>query len=327
MSDNAIANKDNVLVEFIDVKKYFPIKQGVFAKTKGYIKAVDGITYEIKKGETFGLVGESGCGKSTTSKLVLLIEPITSGTILFEGKDISKLSAVERQAYRESVQPVFQDPTGSLDPRCRVRTIIAEPLEVRKRMTRAQINDRVHEVLEMAGLRSEHAELFPHQFSGGQRQRIAIARALSTEPKLIILDEPISSLDVSIRANMMNQLLDLQAKLGLSYMLIAHDLAVILHMSRRVAVMYVGKIVETGSSSELYEHTAHPYTRALFAAAFHSPDEDTLILPGEVASPFNPPSGCHFHPRCPNAMPECKTLEPQLKEISPGHKAACHLYK
>jgi oligopeptide transport system ATP-binding protein len=327
MSDNTKIKNDNVLLEFIDVKKYFPIRQGVFAKTKGYIKAVDGISYDIRKGETFGLVGESGCGKSTTSKLVLLIEPITSGKILFDGKDISKLSKSERQAYRESVQPVFQDPTGSLDPRCRVSTIIAEPLQVRKNMTKAQIHARVLEVLEMAGLRSDHAELFPHQFSGGQRQRIAMARALSTEPKLIILDEPISSLDVSIRANMMNQLLDLQAKLGLSYMLIAHDLAVILHMSTRVAVMYVGKIVETGTSKELYEHTAHPYTKALFAAAFHSANEGALILPGEVASPYNPPKGCHFHPRCPNAMPECKTIEPLLKEIAPGHKAACHLFK
>jgi oligopeptide transport system ATP-binding protein len=327
MPDNANIKNDNVLLEFIDVKKYFPITQGVFARTKGYIKAVDGISYDIRKGETFGLVGESGCGKSTTSKLVLLIEPITGGTILFGGKDNSKLSKIERQAYRESIQPVFQDPTGSLDPRCRVRTIIAEPLQVRKNMTKAQINARVLEVLEMSGLRSEHADLFPHQFSGGQRQRIAIARALSTEPKLIILDEPISSLDVSIRANMMNQLLDLQAKLGLSYMLIAHDLAVILHMSTRVAVMYVGKIVETGGSKELYEHTAHPYTKALFAAAFHSADEGALILPGEVASPYNAPPGCHFHPRCPNAMPECKTIEPLLKEIAPGHKAACHLFK
>lgn len=327
MLDNVKTNNSNTLLEFKDVKKHFPIRQGVFAKTKGYIKAVDGISYDIRKAETFGLVGESGCGKSTTSKLVLLIEPITSGQILFDGKDISKLTAHERQAYREAIQPVFQDPTGSLDPRCRVKTIISEPLQVGKRLTKEQIKNRVSEVLDMAGLRSEHAELFPHQFSGGQRQRIAIARALSTEPKLIILDEPISSLDVSIRANMMNRLMELQAKLGLSYMLIAHDLAVILHMSTRVAVMYLGKIVETGTSQELYEHTAHPYTKALFAAAFHSADEDALILPGEVASPYNPPTGCHFHPRCPNAMEICKTTPPQLKEIAPGHKASCHLFK
>jgi oligopeptide/dipeptide ABC transporter ATP-binding protein len=327
MLDNVKTNNSNTLLEFKDVKKHFPIRQGVFAKTKGYIKAVDGISYDIRKAETFGLVGESGCGKSTTSKLVLLIESITSGEILFDGKDITKFNAQERLAYRKAIQPVFQDPTGSLDPRCRVKTIISEPLQVGKNMTKEQIKNRVSEVLDMAGLRSEHAELFPHQFSGGQRQRIAIARALSTEPKLIILDEPISSLDVSIRANMMNRLMELQAKLGLSYMLIAHDLAVILHMSTRVAVMYLGKIVETGTSQELYEHTAHPYTKALFAAAFHSADEDKLILPGEVASPYRPPTGCHFHPRCPNAMDICKKEYPQIKEIAPGHRASCHLFK
>lgn len=327
MPENENIKSNNILLELTDVKKYFPVKQGVFARTRGYVKAVDGITYDIKRGETFGLVGESGCGKSTTSKLLLLIEPITSGTILFEGKDITRFSKRERQAYRESIQPVFQDPTGSLDPRCRIRTIISEPLQVRKGITKAQINDRVLEVLNMVGLRPDHAPLFPHQFSGGQRQRIAIARALSTEPKLIILDEPISSLDVSIRAQVMNLLLELQEKLGLSYMLIAHDLAVILHMSTRVAVMYVGKIVETADSTELYQHTAHPYTKALFAAAFHRDDQESLILPGEVASPLNPPPGCHFHPRCPNAMPECKITEPQLKEIAPGHKVACHLFK
>ena len=328
MPGNASTKKNNnILLELNDVKKYFPVKQGVFAKVSGYVKAVDGITYDVRKGETFGLVGESGCGKSTTSKLILLLESITSGTILFEGKDVNKFSESEIQTYRESIQPVFQDPTGSLDPRCKIRTIISEPLQVRKGNTKAQINDRVLEVLNMVGLRSDHAQLFPHQFSGGQRQRIAIARALSTEPKLVILDEPISSLDVSIRAQVMNLLLELQAKLGLSYMLIAHDLAVILHMSTRVAVMYVGKIVETAGSTELYEHTAHPYTKALFAAAFHHADQDELMLPGEVASPLNPPPGCHFHPRCPKAMPECRTIEPVLKEIAPGHEVACHLFK
>ena len=327
MPVNEISEKSEVLLQLTGVKKYFPIRQGVFAKTTGQIRAVDGISYEIRRGETFGLVGESGCGKSTTSKLILLLESVTSGTIAFEGRDISRFSDSEIKAYRRSIQPVFQDPTGSLDPRCRVRTTISEPLRVIEGNTRAQVKDRVLEVLQMVGLRSDQADLFPHQFSGGQRQRIAIARALSTEPKLVVLDEPISSLDVSIRAQVMNLLMELQQKLGLSYMLIAHDLAVILHMSARVAVMYVGKIVETAESSELYGHSAHPYTKALFAAAFHHEDQEATILPGEVASAIDSPAGCHFYPRCPQAMPVCKTEEPVLKDIAPGHQVACHLYE
>ena len=324
---NKHTNKSDALFELTDVKKHFPIKQGVFARTTGYVKAVDGISYDIRRGETFGLVGESGCGKSTTSKLLLRLEPLTSGTITFEGNDISRFSDSEVKAYRKSIQPVFQDPTGSLDPRCRVRTIIGEPLKVVEGVTRAQTKERVHEVLQMVGLRPDQADLFPHQFSGGQRQRIAIARAISTEPKIVVLDEPISSLDVSIRAQVMNLLMELQCSLGLSYMLIAHDLAVVLHMSTRVAVMYLGKIVENAESSDIHENGAHPYTKALFAAAFHHEDQDATILPGEVGSAVDPPSGCHFHPRCPHAMSVCNSEEPSLEEIAPGHQAACHLYK
>lgn len=328
MLDSESTTGNATLLEGRCLKKYFPVKKGVFARVSGWIKAVDGISFAMNKGETFGLVGESGCGKSTTAKLILLIEPPTSGSIWFEGKDIAQFSDSEQQAYRESIQAVFQDPTGSLSPRLRVRSIISEPMTVRGKASKGEIHARVAEVLQAVGMRAEHARLFPHEFSGGQRQRIAIARALSTHPKLIILDEPISSLDVSIRAQVMNLLLNIQEKFGLAYLLIAHDLAVILHMSSRVGVTYVGKMVETAESTELYQHPAHPYTKALFAAAFHhltDTNPDTLMVPGEVASPLNPPPGCHFHPRCPHAMPICKEVEPDLKDIASGHKVACHL--
>ena len=317
------------LLEARGLKKYFPVKKGLFARVSGWIKAVDDINFAINKGETFGLVGESGCGKSTTTKLILLIESLTSGSIWFEGKNIAQFSDSEQQAYRESMQAVFQDPTGSLSPRLRVGSIISEPITARRNQTsKVEINARIVEVLQAVGMRAEHARPFPHEFSGGQRQRIAIARALTTNPKLIILDEPISSLDVSIRAQVMNLLLGIQEKLGLAYMLIAHDLAVILHMSSRVGVMYVGKMVESADGTELYQHPAHPYTKALFAAAFHQSTDTntkTFMLPGEVASPLNPPPGCRFHPRCPHAMSICREGGPELKEIASGHKAACYL--
>lgn len=328
MQDNQTTTRNASLLEVKNLKKYFPVRKGIFAKVSGWIKAVDEISFKISQGETFGLVGESGCGKSTTAKLILLIESLTSGSIWFEGKSISQYSDNEQQVYRESIQPVFQDPTGSLSPRLRVGGIISEPMTVRRRASKEEINNRISEVLLAVGMRPEHARLFPHEFSGGQRQRIAIARALSTKPKLIILDEPISSLDVSIRAQILNLLLGLQQKLGPAYLLIAHDLAVILHISSRVGVMYVGKMVECADSTELYHHAAHPYTKALFAAAFPhyiNGNSGRLILPGEVASPLNPPLGCRFHPRCPHVMPICIEAEPELKEISSGHQVACHL--
>jgi len=324
-----LSRKETPLLEVRGLKKHFPVRKGVFGRVSGWIKAVDDISFSINKGETFGLVGESGCGKSTTAKLIFLIEPPTSGSIWFEGKNIYQAIDGELQAYRESIQPVFQDPTSSLSPRVRVSTIISEPMRVRGQFSKAEIQSRVAEVLHAVGMRAEHARLFPHEFSGGQRQRIAIARAFSTNPKLIILDEPISALDVSIRAHVMNMLVELQEKFGLAYMLIAHDLAVILHMSSKVGVMYVGKMVESASSTELYNHPAHPYTKALFAAAFQhlvNSNPDKLMLPGEVASPLNPPEGCSFNPRCPNAMSVCKELEPTLKEVANGHKVACHLF-
>jgi len=328
MPDSRCDRDKASLLEGRNLKKYFPVRKGVFARVSGWVKAVDEISFEINHGETLGLVGESGCGKSTTSKLILLIESLTSGSIYFEGKDIAGFSDDERLLYRRSIQPVFQDPTGSLSPRLRVGNIISEPMKVGKQFSKAEINARIAEVLESVGMRAGQARFFPHEFSGGQRQRIAIARALSTSPKLIILDEPISSLDVSIRAQAMNLLLSLQEKLGLAYLLIAHDLAVILHMSSRVSVMYVGKIVESADSAELYRHPVHPYTKALFTAAFHDfagNEFRETMLPGEVASALNPPPGCRFHPRCGYAMPVCKEAEPELRTIANGHKAACHL--
>jgi len=320
--------KNAPLLEVKNLKRHFPVKKGIFARVSGWVKAVDDVSFAIDKGETFGLVGESGCGKSTTAKMILLIHEKTGGEIWFEGKNIAHYSGNERQAYRESIQPVFQDPTGSLNPRLRVGSIIREPMTVRGIMSPKETDERIAEVLSAVGMRPEHAQRFPHEFSGGQRQRIAIARALSTSPKLIVLDEPISSLDVSIRAQVMNLLLRLQQQLGLTYLLIAHDLAVVLHMSSTVGVMYVGKMVECADSTELYQNTAHPYTKALFAAAFHHLSDmkpGVLINPGEVPSPLHPPPGCRFHPRCPQAMPVCGEIEPVLKEISRGHQVACHL--
>jgi len=315
------------LLEVKSLIKYFPVKKGLFAKISGWVKAVDNISFTINKGETFGLVGESGCGKSTIAKLILLIDSPTKGSICFEGKDINKFTKSEQQIYRESVQPVLQNPASSLSPRLRVGSIIREPLAVRSRFSKQQINIGISEALEAVGLRPKDAQLFPHEFSGGQKQRIAIARALSTQPKIIILDEPISSLDVSIRAQVMNLLLRLQDKLGLAFMLIAHDLAVVLHISSQVGVMYVGKMVETAKSEELYQNPLHPYTKALFTASFQrftDSASENIMVPGEVASPLRPPSGCRFHPRCPKAAPLCKEVEPDLNEILIGHKVACH---
>ena len=319
----------STLLEIRRLGKYFPVKKGIFAKVENWVKAVDDISFSVGIGETFGLVGESGCGKTTTAKLILLIETPSAGSIVFKGRNAADFSDSQLKDYRAAVQAVFQDPGGSLSPRLRVRNIISEPITAGRRVSKAEVNARVAEVLQLVSLRREHGGLFPHQFSGGQRQRIAIARALSTNPRLIILDEPISSLDVSIRAQVMNLLVDLQQKLGLSYLLIAHDLAVVLHMSSRVGVMYAGKMVESAPSTELYEHPAHPYTKALFAAAFHQfadGSSEKVILPGEVASLLNPPPGCRFHPRCPSCMPVCREIVPELKDIAPGHQVACHLF-
>ncbi|HXH12296.1 MAG TPA: oligopeptide/dipeptide ABC transporter ATP-binding protein [Alphaproteobacteria bacterium] len=318
------------LLELRDLKKYFPVTKGIiFQKPVGWVKAVDGVSYAIGAGETLGLVGESGCGKTTTSKLILMLEKPTGGTIVFRGQDIQALQGDGLKTYRRNVQAVFQDPFSSLNPRIRVGDIIAEPLVVNDAPPKAEVKARVRELLHLVGLNPGAENLFPHEFSGGQRQRIAIARALSLNPSLIVLDEPVSALDVSIRAQIMNLLQDLQQQFGLSYLLIAHDLAAVLHLSTNIAVMYLGKLVEFGTSDDLRYKPLHPYTQALFSAALPShPDEqrEEFILSGEVPSPLNPPSGCRFHPRCPFAKSVCSEVEPVLKTAAGGHQVACHLY-
>jgi oligopeptide/dipeptide ABC transporter ATP-binding protein len=319
-----------ILVDVDNLTKYFPVTKGlIFSKEIGAVKAVDGISFTIARGETFGLVGESGCGKTTTAKLILLLETITRGTVLFEGKNIGQLTGPGLKDYRGKVQAVFQDPYSSLSPRRRVSKIIAEPIVVNDDRPKDVVRQRVAEVLEVVGLRPDQGNLYPHEFSGGQRQRIAVARALSLNPSLIILDEPVSALDVSIRAQIMNLLRQIQKQFNLTYLLIAHDLAVVKHMSDRIGVMYLGKLVETAESRELYTNPLHPYTQALYSAALPShPDrqQDEIILPGEVPSPLNPPPGCRFHPRCFHVKGICSQEEPVLKDLGGGHEVACHLH-
>ena len=318
-----------ILLEAQGLKKYFPVKKGViFTKEIGAIKAVDGIDFSITKGETFGLVGESGCGKTTTARLVLMLETITEGVVRFDGSDINSMSREQLKDYRSKVQAVFQDPFSSLSPRLRVRDIIAEPVTTNRNMSKSAVRERVAETLDVVGIGREKADNYPHEFSGGQRQRIAVARALALNPGLIILDEPVSALDVSISAQIMNLLQDIQDQFGITYLLIAHDLAVVKHMSHQIGVMYLGRLVEKAESEELYSNRLHPYTEALYSAALPShPDDqrDDIILSGEVPSPLFPPSGCHFHPRCPEAMHVCTQEEPKLEDQGHGHMVSCHL--
>jgi oligopeptide/dipeptide ABC transporter ATP-binding protein len=321
---------DTPLLSIQNLKKHFPVTKGLLLmKTIGWVKAVDDISFTLQQGETLALVGESGCGKTTTAKLILRLEQPTSGEVLVDGKDVHALHGNDLRDYRTMVQAVFQDPWSSLSPRMRIRNIIAEPLVINQKVSRAQVAERVREVIASVGLRPEQASLYPHEFSGGQRQRIAMASALISHPKLIILDEPVSALDVSIRAQIMNLLVDLQQQYNVSYLIIAHHLATTRYMAHEVAVMYLGKIVEKARTEELFNNPLHPYTKALFSAALPGhPDieREEIILPGEVPSPINPPSGCRFHPRCPMARAECSTVEPQEKEIATGHMVACHLY-
>jgi oligopeptide/dipeptide ABC transporter ATP-binding protein len=312
------------------LQKHFAVTEGlVWSKVVGWVKAVDGINFAVPQGETLAIVGESGCGKTTTAKLILRLEDPTAGQVLVDGQDIHTLSGAALKRYRTTVQAVFQDPWSSLSPRMRVREIVAEPLVINGGMPSQVVKQRVAETLEAVGLRPQQANLYPHEFSGGQRQRIAVASALVSNPKLIILDEPVSALDVSIRAQIMNLLVDLQKQYKVSYLLIAHHLATTRYMANEVAVMYLGKIVERAKTKELFKNPLHPYTKALFSAALPAhPDivREEIVLQGEVPSPINPPSGCRFHPRCPFAMPQCSEVEPKEQDMAPDHMVACHLY-
>ncbi|WMT20475.1 ABC transporter ATP-binding protein [Parageobacillus toebii] len=317
------------LLQVKGLKKYFPITGGVFGKKIGEVKAVDDVTFTVYKGETLGIVGESGCGKSTTGRMLLrLIEP-TEGSIVFEGKEVTKLSKSELRKMRRDMQMIFQDPFASLNPRHTVEKILEEPLVVHGIGSKEERKKRVQEMLEVVGLGRYHAKRYPHQFSGGQRQRIGIARALMTNPKLIIADEPVSALDVSIQAQVLNLLEDLQKEFGLTYIFIAHDLGVVRHISDRVGVMYLGRLVELADSDQLYESPKHPYTKALLSAVpILDPEykKESQLLSGDLPNPANPPQGCAFHTRCSACMDICKQKRPEMKEVEKGHYVACHLY-
>ena len=321
---------DGSLIRVANLKKHYPVTRGlVIQRVVGQVKAVDGIDFDIPVGETYSLVGESGCGKTTTSRQILMVETPTEGDIYYQGKSVREFDRREQNDFRASVQAVFQDPWSSLNPRMRVSSIISEPLITHQRLTKQEVRDKVGELLEVVGLLPFHGNRYPHEFSGGQRQRIAIARALSTQPKLIVLDEPVSALDVSIRAQILNLLKELQRTFNLSYLLISHNLANVRYMSQKVGVMYLGKLIEEAEPSELFTNPLHPYTRALISASLpahprHQGEE--IVLPGEVPSPINPPTGCNLHPRCPVAFEPCPDEVPDLKEAAPGHIVACHLY-
>ncbi|MBN1936367.1 MAG: ATP-binding cassette domain-containing protein [Anaerolineae bacterium] len=333
MAENQVAS-DDILLEVRNLKKHFPILGGLFRRTIGHVKAVDGVSFYIKKGETLGLVGESGCGKTTCGRTVLRLDGYdpTGGEIIFDDPKLGKvhIESLEKdhlKAVRPNMQIIFQDPFSSLDPRMTLERLVSEPMVINKTLSGQALRNRVGELLELVGLRSEYMTRYPHAFSGGQRQRIGIARALALNPKLIICDEPVSALDVSVQAQVINLLEELQSRLNLTYLFVAHDLSVVEHISDRVAVMYVGFLVEMAATGELYFHPKHPYTEALMAA-IPKPDPRNrtkpIKLPGEVASPANPPSGCYFHPRCRYAQEVCKQERPLLRDVGNEHWVACH---
>lgn len=325
-----MATEDNVLVSVKNLKKYFPITRGILQRQVGAVKAVDGISFDIKRGETLGLVGESGCGKSTTGRTIVQLYDKTEGEVFFRGIELSEASGDEMRRLRRNVQIIFQDPYASLNPRMTVGSIISEPMEVHGIGTRRERQERVRELLKVVGLNPYFINRYPHEFSGGQRQRIGIARALALEPEFIVCDEPISALDVSIQAQVVNLLQELQEEMGLTYLFIAHDLSMVRHISDRVAVMYLGKLMELAPRDELYENPLHPYTQSLMSAVpIPDPSKERrrqrIILEGDVPSPANPPSGCPFHTRCPLAVEMCKNVTPEWREVSPEHWVYCHL--
>lgn len=321
---------DDILLKVEHLKKYYPVKSSSLKRSNGFVKAVDDISFDVKVGETFGIVGESGCGKSTMGKSVIrLIEP-TDGRVILDGQDFTALKGKELKKARENIKLIFQDPYASLNPRMTVKDIIGEPIDIAKiYKTKKERDDRIIEVMKQVGLNLDYLYRYPHEFSGGQRQRIGIARAIALQPKLIICDEPVSALDVSIQAKIINLLKELQQKLGIAYIFISHDLSVVKHIADRVGVMYLGNMMEMADKKALYSNPLHPYTQALFSAIPKISSEridDKEILGGDVPSPANPPKGCRFVTRCPKAMEICKSVRPELKEVEPGHKCACHLY-
>ena len=325
-----LEDSNQTVIQLDNCQKYFPVTKGLIIQSSiGQVKAVDGVSLQIREGQTYGLVGESGCGKTTTAKMVLQIESPTGGLISFNGKNIADFNAADRRQYRSSVQAVFQDPWSSLNPRMKVGSIILEPLLANQSMNKHDARETLLRLLREVGLHDYQADYYPHEFSGGQRQRIAIARALSLQPKVIVLDEPVSALDVSIRAQIMNLLKEIQNRYGVSYLLIAHNLATVRYMSNYVGVMYLGKIVEEGPTRDLFTNPMHPYTKALISASLPAhPDiqREDLVLSGEVPSPLDPPTGCAFHPRCPMVLDRCSRDDPALQKLAPGHRVSCHLY-
>lgn len=316
------------LLDVRDLKKYYPVTAGFLSRHIGDIRAVDGVSFHVREHEILGLVGESGCGKSTLGRTILRLEEPTSGEVLYGGTDIAKLGKRELRELRKEMQIILQDPDASLDPRMTVGDSICEPLTIHNIGDEKERTERVAELMEQVGLEAAQATHHPHEFSGGQKQRVGIARALAINPKLIIADEPVSALDVSIQAQILNLMMDIQQEFGLAYLFIAHDLSVIKHMAHRVAVMYLGKIAELASKPELFQNPLHPYTEALLSAvpSVKPKGKERILLHGDVPSPLNPPPGCHFHPRCHRVLPVCRTKEPVLSQISDGHFVSCHLY-
>lgn len=323
--------KSEILLNVKNLKKYFPVRRGLFQKQQHYVKAVDDVSFCIHRGETFGLVGESGCGKSTTGRTLIRLYDVTAGSVEYDGVDISQFKERQLFPYRKKIQMIFQDPYASLDSRMTVADILREPLDVHKIASGKEKQERIAELLHKVGLKPEYASRYAHEFSGGQRQRIGIARALAVEPEFIICDEPISALDVSIQAQVVNMLEDLQREMNFTYLFIAHDLSMVKHISNRIGVMYLGKLVEVAESNELYDKPLHPYSQALLSS-IPIPDPQATrqmvreSLSGDVPSPLNPPTGCRFRTRCKYAKPICAEVEPEMKEQAPGHFCACHLY-